>query len=258
MLILACDTSNAACSAGLFGDGRMVAQSLLSVSKTHSLTFMPMVHDLMQASGHTYHDLDAFACTVGPGSFTGIRIGVSAVKAMGMVADVPVIPVSSLAALAYPFSQIKNTMTIAMSDARNRRVFSAAYYEGQQVVEEAARTVDELIALCGEWEDARVSSGSRSDDVNADGLPGHTYILCGDAADTYVTEDFFAEKCARVPDLFAREIQPGSIAALAFQVVCKHEGKNLMDAFPPEGLMPVYRARTSAERLMHSKEEQKP
>lgn len=258
MLILACDTSNASCSAGLFEDGRVVAQSLMSVSKTHSLTFMPMVHDLMKASGRTYQDLDAFACAVGPGSFTGIRIGVSAVKAMAMVAGIPAVPVSSLAALAYPFSQIKNTLTVAMSDARNRRVFSAAFYEGEPVIEEAARTVEELIALCGEWEEAWISNASPKSATNVDDFAGHAYILCGDAADTYVSETFFAGKCARVPELFAREIQPGSVAALAYQIVRKHEGQNLMDVFPPERLMPVYRAKTSAERLMQSKEDQKP
>jgi len=246
MLILACDTSNSACSACLYRDGRVIAQSLLSTGRTHSLTFMPMVHDLMKLSGLTYPELDAFACTVGPGSFTGIRIGVSAVKAMAMAADKPAVPVSSLAALAFPFCSEKNTLVVAMTDARNRRVFSSAYFEGTQVIQEKARTIEDLMELCAEWEKSFSASGSA-------GTPA--YILCGDAAATYTGEDFFCINAASAPELFGREIQPVSVAELAFRLIGSDTAANLSERFPPQMLMPVYRARTSAERLFSQKEE---
>lgn len=244
MLILACDTSSSSCSAGLYEDGRVIAQTLLSLGKTHSLTFMPLVHDLMIQSGRTYKDLDAFACAVGPGSFTGIRIGVSAVKAMAMVAAKPAIAVSSLAALAFPFSHAQKALVVAMTDARNRRVFSSAYCAGVQVIPEKARTIEEMISLCEAWENEN----------------GHSqYILCGDAAETYACEEFFRKRQAHVPVLFGREVQPGSVAALASGIADEslksQPGKSLFEIFPPQGLMPVYRAKTSAERLFQSKKE---
>lgn len=247
MLILACDTSNSACSACLFEDGRVIAQSLLSLGRTHSSTFMPMVHTLMKQSGCEYKDLDAFACTVGPGSFTGIRIGVSAVKTMAMVANKPAVPVSSLKALAFPFFSENNTLIVPMTDARNRRVFSAAYFEGREVIAENARTVDELILLCQTWEEVNRQAGV-------------TILLCGDAAGTYVNEEYFQTAKANVSPLFGREIQPASVASVAYAMISAGLGDlpdmDLMNQYLPQNLMPVYRARTSAERMFPSKKDE--
>jgi len=241
MLILACDTSNSACSACLYEDGRILAQSLLSLGRTHSLTFMPLVHDLMKCSGRAYKELDAFACTVGPGSFTGIRIGVSAVKAMAMVAEKPAVGVSSLAALAFPFFSHKKALVAAMTDARNRRVFSAAYYEGREVISENARTIDELMELCRTWEEAS-------------GVSGTDILLCGDVSGLYAKEGYFLQRNAHAESLFGREVQPASVAALAYVAI--REEESLMEKYPPQALMPVYRAKTSAERMFPKAENQ--
>ena len=234
MLILACDTSNSACSACLYEDGRVLVQSLLSLGLTHSLTFMPLVHDLMKCSGRDYKEIDAFACTVGPGSFTGIRIGVSAVKSMAMVARKPAVAVSSLAALAFPFFSYRKTLIVAMTDARNRRVFSAAYYEGREVISENARTIDELMELCAAWDEI-------------DGKSGVSILLCGDVSDMYAKEGYFLQRNSRTEPLFGKEVQPASVAALAYETIRGEESP--LDIYPPQALMPVYRAKTSAERM---------
>lgn len=243
MLILACDTSNSACSACLYEDGRVLVQSLLSLGRTHSLTFMPLVHDLMKQSGREYSELDAFACTVGPGSFTGIRIGVSAVKAMAMVTKKPAVPVSSLKALAFLFFGHEETLIVAMTDARNRRVFSAAYYEGREVIPESARTIEELMLLCEAWENEHSTLDER-------------IILCGDIAGTYAGEEYFRQKSVRVPSLFGREIQPAAVAAIAYEKM--NEGGDLFGIYSPAALMPVYRAKTSAERMFSKAQEPLP
>ena len=237
MLILAADTSGSACSACLFEDGKVLAESFLSLGLTHSQTFMPMVHELMARSGRTYSELDAFACTVGPGSFTGIRIGVSAVKAMAAVAQKPAVPVSSLRALAFPFLAETNTLVVPMTDARNRRVFSTAYFEGREIFPEEARDIDELIRLIGEW-CSKITDGSV------------TMRLCGDAARLYAAEPFFAN--AAGPGLFGKEIQPRAVAFLAEENLRKlllDSDKNAEDVFSAEALRPAYRAKTSAERM---------
>ena len=234
MRILACDTSNSACSACLFEDGRVLAQSFLSLGLTHSHTFMPMVHDLMKLSGFTYQELDYFACTVGPGSFTGIRIGVSAVKAMAMAADKGAIPVSSLEALAYPLFGHKDTLIMAAFDARNRRVFSAAYFDGQQVIEEAARTADELLRITSDWLLAN--------------HPEAKILVCGNAWDAFAaTSDQSLLRNVSL-EYSCREIAPASVAALAYALAAGSVDSSVQ-LYPPQDLMPVYRAKTSAERM---------
>ena len=100
MKILVCDTSNQNCSAGVYEDGREIAYELSFETRTHSETFMPLVHRVMEQAKITHKDLDAYAVTVGPGSFTGIRIGLAAVKGMALAAGKPCISVSSTEALA--------------------------------------------------------------------------------------------------------------------------------------------------------------
>lgn len=235
MRILACDTSNSACSACLYEDGRILAQSFLSLGLTHSHTFMPMVHDLMKLSGFSYQDLDAFACTVGPGSFTGIRIGVSAVKVMAMASDKAAIPVSSLEALAYPIFGHKDTLVLAAFDARNRRVFSSGYFSGQQVIDEDARTADELLRIASDWICAN--------------HPSAKILVCGNAWDSFAAtaDQSLLENVS--PEYSYREIAPSSVAALAYAHAVNNRETPAAQLFLPQDLMPVYRAKTSAERM---------
>ena len=119
MKILACDTSNRACSVCLWEDGKLIDKRFRNDGLTHSQTFMPQMHDLMEKNRSTYEELDALACTVGPGSFTGIRIGVSAVKTMAMVLEKPAIPVSSLEAMAFSFRE-EDALIVPLIDCRNK------------------------------------------------------------------------------------------------------------------------------------------
>lgn len=245
MQILACDTSGFSCSCCLTAEGRVIASSFLSVGLTHSQTFMPMVHDLMQRTGIPYDFLDAFACTVGPGSFTGIRIGVSAVKAMAFAAGKKAIPVSSLRALAFPLFVRENAVVAAMIDARNKRVFSAAYFRGEEIVPEAARTIEEFVQLCDAWRDRCA--------------PGAIVLTCGNACGEYSGAKSETVR-TDVEAVFAcAEIDPRSVAILAEDIMLQAKtenssvGEEAADPFLPEALNPVYLAQTSAERIFNLK-----
>ena len=131
MKLLVCDTSNSNCSAGVFEDGKEICYELSFETKTHSETFMPLVHSVMAKAGVKHEDLDGYAVTVGPGSFTGIRIGVAAVKGMALAAGKKCIAVSSTDALARSCENAtmtpKNeTLIVPAIDARNNRVFAQA------------------------------------------------------------------------------------------------------------------------------------
>lgn len=150
MLILACDTSNSTCCAGLYEDGKELSFELSLEKKTHSETFMPLVGRVIEASGRSIRDIDRIAVTVGPGSFTGIRIGLSAVKGLALALGIDCIPVSSTRALALSVENIstkpEETVLVPCFDARNNRVFASAItdYSKTKVVEEGAYDACEL------------------------------------------------------------------------------------------------------------------
>ena len=131
MKLLVCDTSNSNCSAGVFEDGKEICYELSFETKTHSETFMPLVHRVMERADIKHEDLDGYAVTVGPGSFTGIRIGVAAVKGMALAAGKKCIAVSSTEALARSCENAtitpkSETLIVPAIDARNNRVFAQA------------------------------------------------------------------------------------------------------------------------------------
>ena len=134
MKIMVCDTSNSTCCAGIFEDGKEIAYRLSFEDRTHSETFMPLVDEVMNSAGLKYSDIDAYAVTVGPGSFTGIRIGIAAVKGMALATGAGCIGISSTEALARSCenatrSPKSETIIIPAFDARNKRVFAKAEEE---------------------------------------------------------------------------------------------------------------------------------
>lgn len=130
MLILACDTSDSTCCAGIYRDGKEIGYELSMERKTHSETFMPLTARVFEKCNLTFDDIDEIAVTVGPGSFTGIRIGLSAVLGMAAASQRKIIPVSSTMALARSFENVSfdksSTCYIPCFDARNSRVFAQA------------------------------------------------------------------------------------------------------------------------------------
>jgi tRNA threonylcarbamoyladenosine biosynthesis protein TsaB len=124
--VLAIDTSSPAGSVAIAADDHLVAELVLNVDYTHSRRLMRDVDLLLRAVGLTVKDLDGFALTLGPGSFTGLRIGVATVKGMAMVADKPVAGVVTLDALAQNLFGTACDVW-ALIDARKGEVFASHY-----------------------------------------------------------------------------------------------------------------------------------
>jgi tRNA threonylcarbamoyladenosine biosynthesis protein TsaB len=106
MKVLAVDTSGTSLSLALCEDDKLVAEFNLQQGYNHSVTQMPLLEHMLSVCGVTAGDIDLFTCSIGPGSFTGIRIGVSSVKAMAYALGRPAIGVSSLEALMFPFIKL--------------------------------------------------------------------------------------------------------------------------------------------------------
>lgn len=126
MKILALETSAKAVSAAVSEDGKILASGYQDTGLTHSRTLMPIVEAMLKNAELAATDLDAIAVAVGPGSFTGIRIGVAAAKGLAFAADKPVIGVSTLAAMARNMAFADGLVICAM-DARRHQVYNALF-----------------------------------------------------------------------------------------------------------------------------------
>jgi tRNA threonylcarbamoyladenosine biosynthesis protein TsaB len=124
MKILALDTSDLAASVAILEDGKVISSYSFSHQKTHSQRLLGMVQRVLLDIGCKPQEMDVLAVSVGPGSFTGLRIGVTTIKAMGYALKKPVIGINTLDALANRVLP-EGTLICPMMDARNRQVFTS-------------------------------------------------------------------------------------------------------------------------------------
>ena len=124
MLLLSVDSSAVTASAALTEDGRVIKSEFINKGLTHSETLLPLIENVME--GCAYKRLDAIAVTAGPGSFTGVRIGVATVKGLAFPYDIPCISVSTLEAIAYNFTDEK-AVICAVMDARRMQFYNALF-----------------------------------------------------------------------------------------------------------------------------------
>jgi len=150
MIILALDTSAQAASAAVAKDGYLLGEITIRNGKTHSQKVIPMIHSLLDMLDYKPEDLDLLAVANGPGSFTGLRIGVVTIKAMAYALNKPVVEVSTLMALAYTVNEADGLVCPVM-DARNRQVYTGLYKTGSGSVEvlkeDSGLAVDELVNI---------------------------------------------------------------------------------------------------------------
>ena len=126
MRILSIETSAKACSAAVTEDGALLASAFQCSGLTHSRTLMPMVEGMLKNADLTLTACDAVAVAVGPGSFTGIRIGVAAAKGLAWAAELPCAGCSTLEAMAWSLAGFQGEVCAAM-DARRHQVYNARF-----------------------------------------------------------------------------------------------------------------------------------
>ena len=147
MLILAFETTAKAGSVALLEDGKLLAESYQNTGLTHSQTLMVMAEDMLKQCGKTVADITAVAVAEGPGSFTGVRIGVAAAKGFTWGGEIPCYGVSTLEAMAETLGVYEGYVCACM-DARRSQVYNALFLaEGgklQRVTEDRAIALAEL------------------------------------------------------------------------------------------------------------------
>ena len=129
MKTLAIDTSSKVCTVSILDDDDVLINLYNDDEKTHSVKLMPMVDEAFRKTNLNLYDMDLLACCIGPGSFTGVRIGIATVKAFSDVTNIPVVGVSSLEGLAYNVKDKCSISSLICSiiDAKNNNVYCGLY-----------------------------------------------------------------------------------------------------------------------------------
>ena len=233
MNILAMDTSAKSASVAYLRDGKILGQFYINSGLTHSTTVMPMLENLLKTADLSLSDVDCFAVSVGPGSFTGLRIGISAIKGLSFAENKPCVGVSTLEAIACNFIHTDN-IVCAVIDARCKRFFCAFFHcnkDGtiQRITSDKVLSYEEIAEFIEE------------------NYPDDTVLLSGDG-----TETAYALLKDRVKNLEAapeqlRYQQSTGVAFIAEKKVLNHE------TVTPQQLLPLYITLPQAQRELQKK-----
>ena len=228
MTVLSVDTTSKTASVALYRNGSVFSE-FSAVTNTHSKSILPMIESILKVNGVNYKDLDLIASAAGPGSFTGIRIGISTVKGISLANGTPCCAVSSLEAIAMS-SVCPDSYIVPVIDARNDTVYTSLFRHSRTAGLE--RLTD----------DCQVSLQELS--VMVSGLDGEV-VISGDAA----------FKASEHMNRHVNITQPLHTASgLALAAVAKWELTEDKSFFSDDNLQPVYLKITQAEKELEGRD----
>lgn len=222
MKILALDSTATVATVALCEDGSLLGEYTIRNGNTHSETLLPMIESLLGFFGITPDDIDLFAASAGPGSFTGVRIGAATLKGLAFDTKKPCIGVSTLEALAYNLRHV-NGLVCPVMNARRKQVYTALFRmrngEMERLLDDSAIAIAELDEILKTY--------------------GEPVWLCGDGYD--VTAELLTHPICDTPDRL-RHQSAYAVAQTAYQAY--QNGVRTTDA----ELFPVYLRLSQAER----------
>ena len=230
MRVLAVDTSSNVATVAVMENDLLLGEYILNHKKTHSQKIMPMIEQLLSDLELTANDIDIFAAAVGPGSFTGLRIGVATVKALAHAVGKRVVSVGTLEALAYNVPQCEHII-VPIMDARRNNIFTASYIwdEGfKEVGEPEGITIEECVEACGNFLET---------------------VFVGDGA--IIHKDYIVEKLgdkAIFPHGAVLNSRASSVAAIAMERAKRGETQSYLE------MKPYYIKKSQAEKELEEKE----
>ena len=191
-----------------------------------------MIENMLSLTGHTVDDIDLFAVSAGPGSFTGVRIGVSTVKGLAFKNETPCIGVSSLEALAASFSGI-DCIVVPVIDARRDTVYTAVFRSQTdggitRLTEDAQMSIAELFDVLSQYDE--------------------TVYFTGDAYPK-ITSYEGCPKCAHTPEKLSRQSAYG-VCRAAYNMWTEAEDRS---EFTDNNLVPIYLKKSQEERELEEK-----
>ena len=229
MKLLAVDTSGPVCGVAVLEEGKILYEGAAVNRLTHSVSLMPMVEEALNKCSTNISEIDLYAAVVGPGSFTGVRIGVSAVKGMAHGAGKPCVAVDALEALAANVTAFDGVVCPIL-DARAQQVYGAMFKNGERVLED----VVEKLAIFLD----RVEATGEDALFLGDGAPGFEAAI----------RERLGEKAHFVQPQH-NGLRAGSACAAAAQKLAK--GEAALDYIT---LLPLYLRAPQAERERAARE----
>ena len=234
MKILAVECSATPASVAILEDDKLIASAYTNVKLTHSQTLMPMIESTLSSSKTYINEIDGFAISSGPGSFTGIRIGISAVKGLAAVKKTPCVAVSTLFAMAQNYSDT-DCIVCAVMDARCNQLYNAIFDIENGVI---TRLCDDRALMCDELLE-EIKNISQSSDK--------CVIIVGDGADIFynAAKNIKNVKKAHPIRQYQNAVGVGFASLDAFK-----KGETLS----PNDLLPFYLRLPQAERELKAKQ----
>ena len=221
MKILAIDTSSAICATALLEDNSIIDENNLDDGKTHSENLMPLIDEILKRNNLKLDDIDLIACCPGPGSFTGIRIGVSTVKPFAEVLNIKIASVTSLESLARNVECDEDQVIVSLIDARNNQVYAGIFDNNYNQKEDfLADDINEIIKLLKKYK---------------------KIVLVGNGA--VLHKDLLISNLSEISFSNNNNQSAVSLGKLGFK---KYQENNLCDA---NSFLPIYLRKSQAERL---------
>lgn len=237
MKILSVECSATMCSAAVIDNGKIIASSFSNVRLTHSQTLMPLIVSMLNNSMLSLEDIEGFAIAAGPGSFTGVRIGISAIKGLAQAKKTPCVAVSTLRAMAEMYKG-RSCIVCPVMDARCNQLYNALFeIDGENII----RLTEDRAVLCSDLAEELKSLSDKSQ---------KEIIILGDGADLFFkfANGIKGVKIALEPNKY----QNASCVALAA------EEKFLKgETVAPNELLPIYLRLPQAERELKEKNKTK-
>ncbi len=232
MYILGVESSAVSASAALLKDGKLIGETYINAGLTHSQTLMTLIDSTLKNAGITFKEVDIVAVAYGPGSFTGIRIGVSAVKGLCFVNNTPCYGISTLEGLAN-CADIESFIICPVMDARCMQVYTALFEKQNgeivRLTDDTPMKLEELAETLKKY-DKKI-------------------LLLGDGAD--IAYKFLSEKCENVY-VFSEVFKYQHACGIATAAQKKYnKGISPVNS---EELLPVYLRLSQAERELKSRE----
>ena len=219
MKILAIDTSSKICSTAILENENLIDEINLDNGKTHSENLLPIISQILERNNLKLSDVDLIACSVGPGSFTGIRIGIASIKAIAEVNNIPIASVTSLETLAR--IDTSNKIKVCIIDARNNQVYCGIFDEEYNKTEEFI--ADDILKIIKK-------------------IKKYTNIICiGDGA--ILHKDLLQQNISNVSFSTLNEQIAYNTGLIGYKKYQKNELKNA------DSILPIYLRKSQAERM---------
>ncbi len=182
MTVLAIDTSMQACSAAVSIDGRYIGR-FEERERGHAEAIVPMIADIMKEAGVGFEDLDKLAVSTGPGTFTGVRVGIATARGLALATGLPLIGQSGLVVMAQQVvsarSKGETSDILIAADARRGQIYWALFdHTGRRRTEPAANTVSEIVAALPQNEIAVAGSGAQLVVETSENMAREVTVAC--------------------------------------------------------------------------------